>query len=260
MIPERRTAQRSGRLAALLAALLLLTGSAACYHHGTNLGTLGADQLFERGMSKYQSHDWDDAITAFQQFTFRFPTHGRVEEARYMLAQSYFGKGEYVTAAHEFSRLADDYPTGPWADDARFRTCQAYLRLSPDPQLDQEYTRAAIDHCQSLVAYYPDSEYAPKAKAIVEDMQTKLAQKLFEGGEYYFKRKAFDSAIIYFQDVVTKFPDTKVAPEALLKVVQAYQKIGWTEEADAAKQRLLQSYPNSAAAKAVSDGGPANGR
>ena len=36
------------------------------------------------------------------------------------------------------------------ADDARFMACRSYEELSPDPQLDQEYTRAAIDHCCSL--------------------------------------------------------------------------------------------------------------
>ena len=58
---------------------------------------------------------------------------------------------EYITAANEFSRLATDFPAGPWADDARFRVCESYYELSPHPQLDQEYTRGALDHCQSIL-------------------------------------------------------------------------------------------------------------
>ncbi len=254
MNEKRRTLARPrGRLrifGTLLAATLLL-GSAACVHHPPSLLNMQPDELFQRGMEKYRGHHWDNAIAAFQQFTFRFPTHARLQEARFMLAQSYFGKKEYVTAATEFSRLANDFPSGPWADDARFRVCEAYDRLSPKVELDQQYTQAAFDHCQSLIAYYPDSPFVPKAKEIAERMKNKLARKIYIGGEYYFRRHAYDSAILYYEDAVSKYPDTPVAPRALLRVVEAYQKIGWSEEAEAAKQRLLQAYPDSQAARSL---------
>ncbi len=244
----------AARVRATLAAALVALTATACFHHAVQLANLDADALFARAMSEYRGHHWDDAVSAFQQFTFRFPSSPRIQEARYMLAEAYFGKKEYVTAAHEFARLADDYPSGNYADDARFQVCISYARLSPDVELDQEYSQAAIDHCQSLLAYYPNSEHADSAKAIITKMRGKLARKLYIGGEYYFRRNAYDSAIIYFEDVVKKYPETPAAPDALLRVVQSYRKRGWTEEAEAAKERLLATYPNSQAARAVEGG------
>src|SRR5690606_39662795 len=86
------------------------------------------------------------------------------------------------------------YPAGPWADDARFKVCEAYAELSPHPQLDQEYTKAAIEHCQSLITYYPDSEFVPRAQEILDRMIGKLAEKQYLAGEFYRKRGAIDSA------------------------------------------------------------------
>lgn len=228
---------------------MLVAGMAACASSGPQLYTLGPDQLFERGMAAYEAGKWTEAIRAFERITMEYPTHPRIQEVRFRLADSYFGRKEYVTAASEFVRLATDYPSGSWADDARYKVCDAYYRLSPKPALDQEYTRAAIDHCQSLATYYPSSEFTPLAEEKVAELRDKLAVKALENAEFYFQRKAYDPAILYFEDLLREYPGTSVVPRALLRLVEIYVRIGYEEEAEAAKQRLLEEYPNTAEAR-----------
>jgi outer membrane protein assembly factor BamD len=234
--------------AALLSILLALV---ACGKRPDSVQQLSADALYERAQAALQGHDWTDAIELFERFVIQFPTHGRVTEARYRLGEAYFGKKEYITAGTEFSRLANDYPSGPWADDARFKVCESYQRLSPPAVLDQQYTRAAVDHCQSLLTYYPNSEYAPRAREIITELRSKLAEKDYRTGEYYKKLKAYDSAIIYYDSAVRNYADTPVAPRALLRMYETYQILGYKEEADGAKERLLKDYPSSPEAKQV---------
>ncbi|MBI4408915.1 MAG: outer membrane protein assembly factor BamD [Gemmatimonadetes bacterium] len=229
---------------------LTLAAAAGCASGGPPLARLsGPDALFERGIQEYQAKHWTDAIAAFERLALEYPTYTRVQEARFRLADSYFGKKEYLTAATEFVRLATDYPSGAWADDARFKTCESYYRLSPKVQLDQQYTRAAIEHCESLLAYYPNSEFAPRARALVQDLTDKLAEKIFVGAEFYYRNRAFDSAILYYEEVLSQYPRSTLAPRALLRLVQVYDRIGYEEEAEAAKERLLREYPESAEAK-----------
>lgn len=234
--------------------ILLLLGAAlwaGCASGGAGAGQLAAEALFERGLKEYQARDWTDAIRLLERLTLEYPTHPRLQEARFYLADSYFHKKEYVTAATEFVRVATDFPTGAYADDARFKVCDAYRLLSPDVQRDQQYTRAAIEHCRSLVAYFPSSEYVPRAQEIIRGMEEKLAEKVLIGGEFYYRRRAYDSAIIYFEDLVRQYPRAAAAPRALLRLVQAYRQIGYLDEAEAARQRLLKEYPGSAEAKQV---------
>jgi outer membrane protein assembly factor BamD len=233
----------------VIAAGVLFVAMAGCASGGPKLGQLDADQLLARGIERVESRKWQDAIQALEAFVFQYPTHARYQEARYHLAEAYYGKGEYISAATEFGRLANDFPTGTWADDSRFRVCDSYSRLSPRPQLDQEYTQQAIDHCQSLLAYFPDSEYAERGREILTQLTNKLAQKIFLNGDHYFKRNAWDSAEIYFNTVLADFPNTTVAPKALLRLVQGYEKLGYDEEATAARERLLRDYPASPEAK-----------
>jgi outer membrane protein assembly factor BamD len=219
---------------------------------------LPADQLFDRGIAQLNERKWTDAVATFEQFVIQFPTHPRVQEARLRLAEGYFGKKEYITAGNEFSRLAADFPAGPYADDARFKVCQAYYELSPKTQLDQQYTRAAYDHCQSLIAYFPDSEFAPRAREMSAELRNKLAEKEFQAGEFYFKRGAFDSAIIYYDTTLRDYAESAQSPRALSRLIEIYKALGYKEEEAAARQRLLTDYPTSPEAKAIQAPATAN--
>ena len=233
----------------------MVLGLVACGKGPDAVQQLSADALYNQAQAALERRDWTDAIELFERFTIQFPTHGRSTEARYRLGEAYFGKKEYITAATEFSRLANDYPAGPYADDARFKVCESYDRLSPRAELDQQYTRAALDHCQSLLTYYPNSDFAERGRTIINGLRSKLAQKDYLTGEFYMKRNAYDSAIIYFESSVRNYPDTTVSPRALLRLYETYQILGYKEEADAARERLLKEYPTSAEAKQLQ--GPA---
>lgn len=232
--------------------------AAACASGGPGFNELGANALFDRAVTEYRDEEWEAAIRTFEHLTLTFPGHARVQEARYLLADSYFSNDEYITAASEFARLADDYPTGEFADDARFKTCVSYFELSPVVQRDQEYTRVAIDHCRSLIGYFPNSEHVTRAQEIVDELTAKLAEKLLSVGEFYYAREAWDSAIVYYQDVVAQYPFAEVAPRALLRLVQTYETIGYADEAQTARERLLSEYPDSPEAEEVREGSLAN--
>lgn len=231
-------------------AILVLVGS-ACGPKTPPITQLTATQLWERGIEAYNDADWDDAILYFDRFALVGGTDPRVNQARYYVAQAHFERGEYVTAAGDFARLATDLGQSELADDARFRACRAYEELSPGPQLDQEYTRAAIDHCGALIQYFPDSEYAGPAGEIVDRMWSKMAEKVYLSGDWYQRRRAYDSAIVYFDAVVEQYPDTRWAAEALARLVAIYGILEWDDEREEARARLLSDYPESAAARAV---------
>ena len=228
-----------------VAAFAITFSLAACGGRQVPLTELSADQLWARGVQEFNEEDWSEAIEYFDRYVLVGGSDPRVHQAQYYTADARFRNEEYVTAATEFTRLAGDLGRTDLADDARFMACRAYEELSPEPQLDQEYTRGAIQHCQALVDYFPDSEFADRAREIVERMWNRLAAKVYEGGEWYFDREAYDSAIIYFEDVVEQFPDTPYAPRALARLVEIYGILEYAEEREAARERLLREYPES---------------
>ncbi|MEX2608996.1 MAG: outer membrane protein assembly factor BamD [Gemmatimonadota bacterium] len=235
----------------LLPAMLMT----ACASSGPDLQGLDADALYQVGERALAERQWDEAVRAFERFVVSHTSDDRYQEARYRLGEAYFGDGEYVSAAAEFNRLAQDYPGSEWADDARFQVCRSYERLSPPVELDQQYTYSAIEHCASLVQYFPNSEFVPRAREIITALRNKLGTKVYEAGEWYRGRDLIDSAIIQYQMVLEEYPDTDAAPRALLRLHESYRELGYDEEAIAARARLLADYPDSAEARGLGGGG-----
>lgn len=233
---------------------MVLVGAAACGPKAPPLTDLTPEDLWTRGVEAYNEEDWDEALRYFDQFVLTGGADPRVHQARYYVGQAHFNQGDYVTAAAQFSRLSSDLGRADLAADARFMACRSYEELAPRPQLDQEYTRAAIDHCRALIDYFSDSDFVERAADIIDRMRSRLAQKVFDAGAWYQRNRAYHSAIIYFEDVADFYPGTPWAPRALARLVEIYGILEWDDERAEVRERLLNQYPDAAEARALSGG------
>lgn len=238
----------------------LIVGLVGCAGGGANLQGVGPDALYERGVQELEAERWAEAVRVFEQIIVAHPGDPRTEEIRYLLGLAHFGKRDYVTAASEFVRLVNDYPMGEYAEKARFKTCEAYYTLSPRPQLDQEYTRAAMDHCGTLLDVFPTGEFAEQTRALLADLNDKLAEKTFLSGRYYMKRRAYESAIIYFDEVLRRYPGSSFTPRAMLGLVEVYHTLGDREQMEQIRTRLAREFPGSEEARKAEEFALANGR
>ena len=182
-----------------------------------------------------------------QRLTYEFgPSQPQLAQTRYYLAECSFQMGEYVQAASDFRKVADDFSTSEYAPTALLRAGDANLKLWHRPELDPSYGETALAIYQELAARYPESEAAGRARPHVQRLENQFAEKAYKTGLFYFRRKAFDSAIIYFKDVIANYPNAARAPDALLRLVDSYQAIGYKEEKQETCAHLRRYYPNAA--------------
>ena len=102
-----------------------------------------------------------------------------------------------------------------------------------------------------LVDLFPDSEYAEDAARIVDELWHRLAEKTYDGGRWYQRRRAYDSALIYFEDVVRLYPRTSYAPRALHRMIEIYEILEYDTEIEETRARLVREYPDSPEARAL---------
>jgi outer membrane protein assembly factor BamD len=231
--------------------LALLLGG--CAGNEINPAELTADELFQQASGYYEAGNLGRAIPLLESFVQLHFGDPRAPDARMWLGQAYQRRRQWITAASHFQSLVESYPSSPHARAARFAICESYYRLSPPPPLDQEYTYAGIAHCESVATTFPDTEEGTQAATYLDELRHKLAKKVYDAGAQYFRRKAYDAAVLYFQDVVENFPQTTLAPTALLSLVEANRILGYVEWADAQKERLLSEYPESPEAQELRD-------
>ena len=232
------------RFKPILLALLLAAPLACAPPFDPKIYT-SADKLYQAAMVEYKAGHYDNAAKAFEKLTLDLPARDpRLPLAFYYLAQSQSKNGDGLLAAGTYNRLIDAFPQDTLVDDALYLSGRAYEREWRHPELDATYGRSAITAYESLLASYPNSPYAKRAQDELNKLDEWLAEKDYTTGYLYLKRKAFDSAILYFKDVIRQHPNARKTKDAYLRLLEAYKAIKYTEDARDLCDAMRKAYPN----------------
>ena len=203
-----------------------------------------ADKLYQAAMTEYNAHRYENAAKAFEKLTLDLPARDpRLPLSFYYLAQSQSRNGDELLAAATYNRLVDAFPQDSLVDDALFLSGKAYQHEWRRPQLDPTYGHSAVAAYESLLASYPNSPYSARAQKELKTLDEWFAEKDYDTGYLYLKRKAFDSAIIYFKDIIRLHPNAPKTRDAYLRLLEAYREIKYTEDARDLCDAMRKAYP-----------------
>lgn len=216
---------------------------AACHHFDPRAYVAPGD-LFQASMREFRAGRYDKAQAGFQALTFNVGARDTLYPlARFFLAESYFGEGDFVTAAREFRRVADESPGHRLAPNALLRSADAYAKLWEKPQLDPSNGQTALATYQELQGRFPDAPATRVAAARLRSLNENFARKEMDNALFYFRRSAYDSAILYFKDVIASYPSSSVVPDAYTYIVRSYHAIGYRDQEAEFCNALRQFYP-----------------
>ena len=224
--------------------LILVVSVGACAHpfRATDFPT--TEGLYRAGLREFERKQWDNAIAAFEKLSMDLPARDTLLARSYWyLAKAHFKKKQYLLAAQSFARVTESFPDDTLADDALLAAGDSYAKMWRKPTLDSQYGLSAISTYRTLLAIYPNSTLREDAGNRAAKLEQWFATKDYDTGIYYLKRKAYDPAILYFRDVVAKYPNTPKARDAYLKLVQAYRAIRYQDDARETCTAVRQLYP-----------------
>lgn len=235
--------RRMPRPIRLLAAGLALA-AAACAP-GFQLDRFeGNEALFTASLAQFQEENWENAIAGFEQLTLQLPARDTLlPRAHWYLGVAHQQQEEHLLAAQSFVRLVESFPGDTLGDDALFEAARSYQRLWRKPELDPQYGETALGTYQTLLSAYPDSPRRADAEREILNLQEWMARKDYNTGDYYLRRRAYDSAIIYFRDVVEQYPGTPTARQSSLRLLEIYRQLNYQEEIAEVCAGLRTRYP-----------------
>lgn len=206
------------------------------------------ESLYTAGLQQYQQKHWGNAIMAFEKLTNDLPARDTLlPRSFWYLASSHEHQREHLLAAQSFTRLYESFPDDSLADDAALEAARSYRRLWRKPVLDATYGETALATYNAMIGLYGEtSPLAPAARREIAELEDWFATKNYETGRYYLRRKAYDSAILYFKYVMERWPHVPRARDALLRLAEAYQAIRYRDDFAETCAKLRQTYPGDA--------------
>jgi outer membrane protein assembly factor BamD len=236
------------RAASSLAALLCIVAafSAAGCGSSVDLTNAGPEERFAEGKRLFDDGDYVEAITEFDIVKLQFPGSTVADDAQYYIGEAHYQKGEYLLAIEEFRTLKRNFASSPLIPAAQYHTGLAYYDLSPRSELDQTYSRQAIDEFQAFIEYYPADERRKDAEEKIRELNGKLARKLYDSAEQYIKLGYFRSAGVYYDLVIQQYHDSPFAEPAYIgKITSLVDRRRYAEAKDEIA-KFVERYPESA--------------
>lgn len=214
---------------------------------------LSADEQYAQALDLYERQDYIEAVSALQTFSFNYPQDPRVEDARWLTAEAYYGADDWVTAAQEYLGFERDFSRSAQAPAALYQAGRSYEQLSLRPELDQRDTERAINMYERLTTEYPGSDFDEQAREKRRRLRNKLAEKTYLNAEFYFDSKRYEAAEIYLVDMIEKYPDSDWLPASYSLLAETFCKQGLRDRASELYDLLLDTFPDSDAASDIDD-------
>ena len=223
----------------------------------------------------------DQAIETFRAVLNKYPGTEQAEQSAFWVGQMLYGKGDAKAAVADFKSFLTKFPTSDLVPTAMLSLGQA--------QRDAGQGDAAMNTWQDLGEKFPRTEAAPASyflratwlqgaqkypemKAAMKDFVAKYpdSERVFSAYDYVaqvegLQEKKPEEAIKSYEEFLSKYPTSKDAPMALVKVSDQWKKMAevmgryvaipqaqrddWRKFYDKsveAAEKVLEKYPASA--------------
>ncbi len=176
---------------------------------------------YEKALEYYNNEDYYRAQSLLEEIVPIFKGTDKAEKVYYMYAYCLYNQGEHILAGYHFKNFARTYPNSKHVEECEYMSAYCQYLNSPEPSLDQTYTRKAINALQLFMNKYPNSDKIEECNKLVDELHSKLETKAFNSAMLYYKIGDYQAAITTFKNVLIKFPDTHYREEILFYILKS---------------------------------------
>ncbi|WP_437881803.1 outer membrane protein assembly factor BamD [Pseudomonas sp. LRF_L74] len=237
----------------LLIALLAIT--AACSSNKPEVDeNLGETALYQQAQDDLNNGSYTNAVAKLKALESRYPFGRYAEQSQLELIYAYYKNAEpeaSKSAADRFIRLHPQhanvdyayYLKGLSSFDQDRGLLARFLPLDMTKR-DPGAARDSFNEFAQLTSRYPNSRYAPDAKARMIYLRNLLAAYDIHVAHYYLQRQAYVAAANRGRYVVENFQETPAVGDGLAVMVEAYQRLELNDLADSSLEALKLNYPD----------------
>jgi outer membrane assembly lipoprotein YfiO len=160
----------------------------------------------------------DRALEIYKRVVENAPFGPLADEAQFKMGEVLKRASMFEEATLAYQRIVDEYPTSRFAEKAQYEVAQCAYKASLQPAYDAGPTDRALKIFEEYAASSTDQKLSEEAKRTMQRLKDKAAEKSMMIAKFYEQQRHPRSAIIYYQDVLDRFPDSIHAPVAKGKI------------------------------------------
>ncbi|RMD93161.1 MAG: outer membrane protein assembly factor BamD, partial [Calditrichaeota bacterium] len=184
--------------------------------------------LAKGGALYYERHQFHEAIKYFKTLVKHFPESSEVDYARYLVMESYFGKGDYESSEAVAKKLLAS--NSEYADNARRRLSESIFLRAKTFSDSLQHLKAAEEY-KRVVTEVPDAEFADLA--------------LYNAALEYEQAKEYSQAINSYNELIQKYPQSEHYLVALNNMAFDYRELKDFANAGLTYEKLAGQHPDS---------------
>lgn len=219
---------------------VLLFGMTSCNELEKIQKSNNVEYKLQKANEFYDAGRYDKAIILYEELLSLFKGTARFEDIYYKYCMSYYKQQSYLAASYHFKNFSDLFPSSKRAEETRFLHSKSLFLNSKDFTLDQASTENTIEELQNFINMHPGSQRVTEANKMIDESNSQLEAKDKYSAELYFKVSQFRAAALYFEQIISKYPDSKDIDYYQMKVLQARYRYAIQSIDTKKKERLTQ--------------------
>lgn len=209
---------------------------------------MSKEQLFEAGEAQFERRRWQRARTYYSHLYETYPNDPLGRRALLRIADTYYEQDDAVNlveAQYKYRDFINRYPTSEYADYAMLRIAMCSYKQMERPDRDQTKTKEAVEKFNEMLKAYPNSKLKAEAEARRQDALDRLARHEHVVARFYMKRGSFHAALQRLNYLIDTYPNYNDRAAAFYDLGTSLQRLGRDGEARLYFERVVTEFPES---------------
>lgn len=163
----------------------------------------------------------DKAIEIFETVVRNGPQSQWAPQAQFNIGLAREKQRAYEEAVAAYQKVIDKFPDHSLCEDAYYQMGAAYARSAYRADYDKSAANKAADAFEEYIARYPQGQKVANARKELEKLHTEQARGIYEIARFYEKQNKPRAALVYYNDLIVRFPESRYASVAKVRVERA---------------------------------------
>ncbi|KJR43098.1 outer membrane assembly lipoprotein YfiO [Candidatus Magnetoovum chiemensis] len=228
----------------LLALLLITVPLWACSKKHVKPTYTTPKETYEASLNLLKKNNYEEARELLTSITNRDDTKTYAPLAQLKLAESYDKDEDYDIAITEYRKFVKLYPDSKYAPYAQYQVASIYFKQIEGPAKGYRYAEDARREFQKLKELFPRNPYREVIELRIQKCNNILAAHERYVGEFYYKSKSYNSALLRFNVILDKYKSYDKTADIYYMMAECYKGLGDNKKAAEFYNKALELSSN----------------